>query len=80
MLEPVKRRTSAASGHLGGSRTPLPSGYRSSACLGDDEELWGVEIAFDAPAMLAPGQTAVVSLMAWARPADAERGDDDPGV
>jgi translation elongation factor EF-Tu-like GTPase len=52
----------------GGREAPLRSGYRSVARLGDDEELWGVEITFDVPAMLAPGESAVVSLMAWADP------------
>jgi translation elongation factor EF-Tu-like GTPase len=51
-----------------GRETPLRSGYRSIARLGDDEELWGVEITFDAPAMLAPGESAVVRLMAWVDP------------
>jgi translation elongation factor EF-Tu-like GTPase len=51
----------------GGRETPLRSGYRSIARLGDDEELWGVEITFDAPE-IAPGESAVVSLMAWADP------------
>jgi hypothetical protein len=39
----------------GGREAPLRSGYRSIARLGEDEELWGVEITFDAPAMLAAG-------------------------
>lgn len=52
----------------GGRETPLSSGYRSVVRLGEDEELWGVEITFDAPTALAPGESAVVSLMAWADP------------
>ena len=52
----------------GGRETPLRSGYRSIAQLGADEELWGVEITFDAPTMLAPGETAAVSFRAWADP------------
>jgi translation elongation factor EF-Tu-like GTPase len=52
----------------GGRETPLRSGYRSIARFGDDEELWGVEITFRTPEMLAPGESAVVSLMAWADP------------
>jgi elongation factor Tu len=52
----------------GGRETPLRSGYRSTARLGEDEEFWGVEITFDAATMLAPGESAVVSFTAWADP------------
>ena len=52
----------------GGRETPLRSGYRSIARLGDTEELWGVEITFAAPTMLAPGESAAVTLRAWADP------------
>jgi hypothetical protein len=51
-----------------GRETPLRSGYRSIARLGDEEELWGVEVTFDAPAALAPGASALVTVMAWADP------------
>jgi hypothetical protein len=52
----------------GGRETPLRPGYRSTARLGDDDEFWGIEITFDKPQMLAPGEATTVSLMAWANP------------
>lgn len=58
----------------GGRETSLRSGYRSVARLGpdDDAALWGVEITFDAPDELRPGEAASVHVSAWAWP------DDDP--
>ena len=52
----------------GGRQTPLASGYRSLVRLGqaDSEPAWGVEITFDEPASLAPGESAVVHFRSWA--------------
>jgi len=52
----------------GGRETPLASGYRSLVRFGadDSERAWGVEITFDAPAALAPGESAEVHLWSWA--------------
>jgi hypothetical protein len=38
------------------------------ARLGEDDELWGVQITFDAPTMLATVESAVVRLTARADP------------
>jgi len=52
----------------GGRETPLVSGYRSIVRLGaeESEPAWGIEITFDAPAALAPGESADVHLWSWA--------------
>jgi translation elongation factor EF-Tu-like GTPase len=52
----------------GGRETPLASGYRSIIRFGteDGEPAWGVEITFDAPAVIAPGESAEVHLWSWA--------------
>jgi len=53
----------------GGRETALHPGYRSIVRLGEaDSEAWGVEITFDGQAELAPGESAVVHMLAWADP------------
>jgi len=48
----------------GGREAPLASGYRSIVRFGAEhtERAWGVAITFDAPATLAPGESADVHL------------------
>jgi len=52
----------------GGRQTPLASAYRSIVRFGsdDNEPAWGVEITFDTPAALAPGESGEVHLWSWA--------------
>lgn len=52
----------------GGRQTPLVSGYRSVVRFGkaDSEPAWGVEIMFEAPASLAPGESAAVHVRTFA--------------
>ena len=53
----------------GGRERALRPGYRSIVRFGEaDSEAWGAEITFDAQAELAPGESAVVHIQAWADP------------
>ena len=51
----------------GGRKTPLASGYRSIVRFGaeDSQPPFGVEITFDAPAVLDPGESAEVHFWCW---------------
>ena len=52
----------------GGRETALRPGYRSIVRFGEaDSEPWGVEITFEAQE-LAPGESAVVHMLAWGDP------------
>lgn len=55
----------------GGRGTSLVSGWRPIVRFGaaEREPAWGVEITFDVPATLAPGESAAVHLRSWAWPA-----------
>jgi translation elongation factor EF-Tu-like GTPase len=53
----------------GGRETALRSGYRSTVRFGGaDGEMWGVEITLGERTELAPGESALVSMTAWADP------------
>jgi translation elongation factor EF-Tu-like GTPase len=53
----------------GGRETALRSGYRSIARFGGiNSEPWGVEITLDLRAEVAPGESALVHVTAWADP------------
>jgi len=55
----------------GGRSTPLRSGYRAIVRVGkaEAEPAWGVEMTLDDPtSQLAPGESRVVRLSAWADP------------
>jgi translation elongation factor EF-Tu-like GTPase len=54
----------------GGRETSLVSGWRPIVRFGaaESEPAWGVEITFDVPAALAPGESAAVQLRSWAWP------------
>lgn len=59
----------------GGRTNALRSGYRSVVGFGEEGgELWGVEITFDDRRELAPGESALVRVSAWADPAPPSDG------